>query len=577
MSRKRVDVATLIPGLFILGYVVLLYWCTLYARLIMDEFLLISWSGDLVSGLRPYVDFIPYKTVLGSYVYCLPFFVTDKIENILLLGRQLGFLTAVASIAVLGVLHKRVFSSPKGALWAVLWTLTCSTFLERSFRIRVEMLTTLLALLAVWQFVSIQNWRRNLMAGIWLCLAFCVTQKAAFFIFAFFVAYWLAYAKPAARPVRDFVVFGAAGLFVFLVYVVVFGFGGHYVEVVKTTLLGKSLAAVTLESSYEGLYRFYGQTFWRNMVFYGMSFSGLLYVLISWRSEAWEKKFAATFTLIVLLLLIVHRKPWPYVFVMVIPFLGLFAGHLSQTVFDALKGSPRLLVALAVLLCVIVIPNSIRRFTEHMQIDIFPQLQTVRSAEAALGLDDVYFDGICMIGTRRHVRLGSLDGTGAEAPLDNWSQIFDKRRRSILLENWETEGPRLFEALRKAQCKVIIHNYRFESIPDEFQEFIDRHYTLMDLNVYVSGSEITSSPQTVHPIWGGDYGFLAKGDCRNVEIDGRPVSELDGKIHLEPGEYTVRYEGNGSLLLVPIEAWKHMRQNKFDRRTVEMFFRRYHL
>lgn len=561
MRDKRIDPVATILLVAIVFYGCLEYRLVLYARYIMDEFLHASWAGDIHFGVWPYAEYMPFKTQFGILLYSMAYKLSDNTEGILLISRHIGFLTAILSLCVLFLLCRALFGGARSGLWAVLWTLACSTFIERSFRIRVDMLAMSLALFGLYQFLVLRSWRRPLVAGVFLGLAFCTTQKAAYFIVAFVISFWLLYRRAASNPIREFLIFTFSGVAVFAAYVVAFGHGGSYLNVVRATFVSDKAWTLALAGHYTGLHEYYWQTFSRNITFYCLSFAGLAYIVWYWRSSTWQQKFVSCFSFVVLVFLVIHREPWPYVFVFVIPLLGCHAGFISDRTYQALCDSPRIIVLPVAILLLIVIIHSVLRHDAHLRLRCFGQLSTVRAAESVLGPEETYFDGIRMIATRKCAS----------------RIVLEKQALNNLVESWETQGPPLMDALRASQCKVIVYNYRMTRLPGEFHHFIEDHFVLIDRNVFVSGSEITSSPQEIVLNWPGVYGVGIKGECENIRIDSKPLDAQSGELYLTTGRHRVTFEGDGTFLLIPRAAWKWIEESPTDPRLAPMFARLYSL
>jgi hypothetical protein len=555
MERKRIDPAAAILLVAIAFYGFLQYQYALYGMYIWDEFVDSAMGADMFLRARPYVDYFPFKTQLGILLYGLPYTFCRNMEVILLINRHTAFLFVVLSLYVLYQLQREIFGSERGGLWAVLWTLTCSTFLEHSFTIRVDIMATFMAILAVRLFVARQTWRSSLAAGMCLSLAFCMTQKAGYFILAFILAFWLAQRKADFNPIKEFGAFALGGVVVFAAYVVGFGHGGVYASVVKDVFNFKTAASVSVLSPYTYFRNYYWQTFSRNIPFYCLSFVGLAYVFRFWRASTWQRNFSASFTLIVLVFLLIHRHSWPYLFMFVIPFLACFAAFVSEQVYDALRNSTRVLAVPALVLLAIVAITSVMRYQVYFRYQSFAQMETVRAVESILGPEDTYYDGTRMIGTRKSAR-------------NDYLATEDIKR---LLASWDTLGAELMDALRAAQCKVIIYNSRLTRLPEQFQQFIQDHYVLADKNIFVSGSEITTSPQEVELIWGGPYGVVIEGNCKNLRVDGEPLAEGRGRGVLRPGKHRVTYEGDGAFLLIPEAARQWMEKNRVERTITSLF------
>jgi len=388
VKRNRIEPSFLALLTAIAALLFLNYRLVLYAQYETDEFLHSAWGGDLHVGIPAYAPEMPGKTRLSLVLFSLPFKMTNRMADILLINRHAVFFVVIASLYVLFLLHGNVFGSRRGALWAVFWTLACTTFIERGFRVRSDMVATAFALVGVHQFLvgrpSVRAWA----AGAWMSLAFCTTQKSAYFILSFIVAFWVAYRLAGENALREFSRFALGGLAVFAGYVLAFGRGGNYATVLKTTFFSDLVMDTALGRNYGALAPYYWQTFARNIAFYCLAFAGLGYILRGWRSNPWPQNFLAVFTAVLLGCMTIHREPWPYVFVMVIPFLGCFAGWISEAVLQALRTTDRMVAVPALVLLFTVGVESIVRHVAHFQITCFPQLD-VRHASLGVAGDSL--------------------------------------------------------------------------------------------------------------------------------------------------------------------------------------------
>jgi hypothetical protein len=535
----------------------ILYRNLLHAQYVMDEFQQASMAASIHWGLWPYRDYPADKTVLGTFFYVLPHLISNETAVIVLLSRHMALLYALATVAVLYFLYRRVFDGRYGPLPAVFWALACSNFLEHGFCIRVDMLMTMFAILGVFLYLKLGSWRGALAAGAMLGLAFCSTQKAAYFIVAFTAAYAVTARKASARPIRDFALYAGAGLAVFLLYALAFGQGVYFLNVLRNTFFSPAAVGVALGSEYGSMFLFYRETFLRNILFYCLALAGLVYSAWRWRSNTWQQNFLACFTFIIAFFMAIHRSPWPYVFVMIIPFFGAYAALISERLLDRVRDT-RLKWALASAALAIVLAGSLVRHQKHLRVTNALQYHTVQAAEAILNRGDTYYDAIAMLSTRRHadddmilVRVILLD----------------------VLRNWETKGPALLDRLRAEQCKLIIFNYRIAALPKDFtRSWLPEHYVLFDTNLWVSGARITQSPRTVDLIWGGNYVAVAASQLADLRIDGRPIKPLT-ETSLAPGSHEVRFTGSGIVVLIPAEAYQWLRRYKVDPRLdIPLYF-----
>ena len=172
-SLARIVEEYFTPALALLCFVYLGIEFVYIARLpfVMDEFQGASEVYRLMSEI-PYVDFKPYKTVLGYYLQLPPMLLSDDPWRQMMLVKQAMALATAGSIFLAARMLLRHFSSLSVFL-ATLMLVLMSTFLERSASLRVDMLTSLFGLFGLICLLD----RRVLAAGVLAGLSFLVSQK----------------------------------------------------------------------------------------------------------------------------------------------------------------------------------------------------------------------------------------------------------------------------------------------------------------------------------------------------------------------------------------------------------------
>src|SRR5690606_1743874 len=76
---------------------------------------------------------------------------------------------------------------------------------------------------------------------------------------------------------------------------------------------------------YGGLRGFVLQTLLRNPAFYVFCLAGILCGLRDIANLAGGRRVALIFTIVITTLVFLHDQPWPYVFIMALPFLALWS------------------------------------------------------------------------------------------------------------------------------------------------------------------------------------------------------------------------------------------------------------
>ena len=518
--------------------------------LAMDEF---QFASEIVRYQTPYRDFVPYKNLLGYSLQSISFALGRVLglspwSNLILLKSMLAVAVA-ASIGLAGWRMRRWFEE-RAILAATALLVPMSTFLERSAVLRVDMLASLFGLAAVMAAMG-GAWT---IAGGFVGVAFLVTQKAAYFFVSLggvlaFDALCRRDAKEAARQGLRFVSCACAPV---LVYLVFYSVSSSFSAVVEATFFRS--AQVALWTDYADLRAtFWWQTVSRNPVFYAISLGGLLALLASsWsafvrpattesggarREGAGPRGRLAVHGILLLVLCALHRQPWPYFFVFLIPSAWLTSvaalewlgtidlGGLTESRRSIALG---LLVAIGMAIPVARIPSVLDRDNAY-------QRNNFEVLDAILGPEESYLAGVNVLYHRPFQPAGV-----------RWLD----RRRIAEIEAQNPEERRAFLAsLEGAPIKAVLRNYRTGALPEEIRDFLAERYR----RVY--GSISTSAPYCrpddgVTIRFPGTYLVSLHEDQKRVNLDGRflpPGSAVD----LDPGRYPVAPPGGCRLQLVP--------------------------
>ncbi len=499
---------------------------------VMDEF----WHFGMAKylGNQMFETIWPTKAVGYAMFYSAAHAVGWDGVSMLLAARLQTAALALALCAIV-YLSARALGEPRGrALFAVLVLVCISTFVERGFRVRSEPLAVTfaaLALLAVLRPRGLEV-RGLVLAGVLSGLAFLSTQKSVYFN----VALGLALAGDALWHRSLWLAVKRGVLLIFgwtlplVVYCIGFGLGGGGVfEVAVNLFTGPLELATDGGSYYQGLRAFIMQTLMRNLPFYALCFVGLLIASFGPGPRTPGQRVAMIFTWVMAVLIFGHNQPWPYIFVMVLPFLALWAGRCLALVEGrtVLRG-----IALAVLaFCV---AGSFARNWRHLEHDNRHQLELVAHAESLLGLDQGYFDGNGMIPNRWDRPRIWLDANTV---------------RQTLLPDAAASLTRRFTETPPA---VVLRSYRSAAIAEVLDPLLERSYVDIAANIAVPGRRI-------EPGTGVEFDVPLAGSYALYAADGARVNAslmIDGKsrslpVDLAQSRVKVRIEGAQTLYLLP--------------------------
>ncbi len=536
-DRRLASALFLLMAVFLLVKLALLAVLSVNTQFLMDEFP--HAQHALLVDQRPYQDVWPFKTLLYAYFYRPAFWLGGSSVDVMQIARLQTFgLALVALISLYGIARNMGRSCLEG-LFVLCLALGFSSFMERVFSTRPETLALVFALGALW---VVTRWRM----GAWVCLgagvlsglAFLTSQKAVYFDLALGLALvgngLLAGSLRRAVNSSALLLLGwalAVGL-----YLAFFALqGAELGALLQNIFIGPPILNVTAgHLVYENLSAFVWQTFLRNIAAYSLCAIGLGVAVVRLGRRAEPERIALIFTIVIAALIYgVHPAPWPYNFIMAIPFLALWGPY----ALEPFSHRPERIRLLLMGFCILFVGLSFIRNVRYLEHDNKYQRQTMQLAENLLLPDERYFDGVHMIVTRPHAtnlwlqRSGVLDITAAAERGDYGA----------------------LEQIFALNPKVVILSYRTRGIEAALAPFLEGSYLPVAPNILLSGSPVEGRGERVFQVrWAGTY--------RLYGADGRPSAavlladsrEVAGPVRLDLGLHRLRLaREEGPLYLLP--------------------------
>ncbi len=460
-------------GVMIALKIITLFVVAWNSRFVMDEFGQLGWAKYLGNGL--FDTIWPAKAAGATAFYKLAHLTGWDAQSILLIGRMQ---TALLGCGTLGLIYgcARALGENRARALAIILVLLCfSNFMERIFRTIAEPLALFFAAAALLVVLRGQadKPRTILVAGILSGLAFLATQKSAYFN----VALGLGLLADAALA-RHYLAGIRRGAWLVLgwtmpiiAYCFIFG-GTNPLPIAQSLVFGPVEVATLGGGEYGGLRHFVLQTLLRNPVLYAFCFAGMALSLMQFGKLDERRRIALVFTWVITALVFTHDQPWPYVFIMALPFMALWL----LVLLDHLAANPQRLrlawVALLTSLAISFISN-----LNYLRIGNASQLELVRRAEALLGPDEVYFDGIGMLPNRAE-------------PSTLW--IDQHYRFKTIREGKNSEAYRIFAT---TPPKLIIWSYRMNNIAPVVGGLIQNSYVRVAPNIRIAGHRLDRDEQ----------------------------------------------------------------------------------
>jgi hypothetical protein len=513
-----------------------------YARhlaLIMDEFAHGQAARFVDQGL--YTNVQPIKTALPWLLFHLALSAGHDAVAVLQGLRFEMLLVAVAMTAAVGWIGYRTYRSVTAALFAAFMALSFSDFIEHAGSVRNDTLAALFCLLSFGGLLApVRTARSVIWSGVLIGGAFLCTQKVAYHVVAIGLGHLVRAGLEGglrgalAAGLR----YGAGCAISIAVYCLGFSLGGatplHVLDNVFLAPLRVTDHVLTGDA-FPFVRQYVGQTLSRNTIPYALCALGMLSV--AWRERARRPELVGGLvtTSLITLLVFMHPQPWPYVFVMCIPFLALW----SPAVFAAF---PEVRRTLWMALASLALAWSFARNIEVISHDNAAQLAVVRQAEALLGPNDRYFDGIAMIPTRQ---------IAGESPWWWWDAPTLKALRAQLAAG----DRKRIDAILRDQPKVWILNYRFSQLAGVLTPVWRDGTIQISPHLLVSGRHLRAGASTpFNNLWSGSY--------RLLDLEGRPIAgevSVDGTpcrapCRIEFGAHTLASALANDVLLVPADV-----------------------
>jgi hypothetical protein len=216
---------------------------------------------------------------------------------------------------------------------------------------------------------------------------------------------------------------------------------------------------------------------------------------------------------------------------MALPFVALWA----LWPFDAVAGRGGYLLALQAVLAIAITASFVRNI-QVLGIGNHRQLELVGRAEALLGPNDVYFDGVGMLPDRREPSTLWLD------------------RHAILQTMRQGRGSELFRIFSRTPPRLIIWSYRMDAVDPLVGPLIRDSYVQFSPNLRMAG-------RLLKPGDAGVFDVPVAGEYALYDRTGRPASaalEIDGAaavrspVALQRGRHRIALRGtDGTTFLLP--------------------------
>jgi len=452
----------------------------------------------------PYRDYQPYKTVLGYYWQSLVFQWADGTWQGYQLLRLHGLLTNTLCLGLAGILFARLYRRD-AVLIALLALITMSNFLERSFEIRVDLLTAFAGLFSLYFLLS----GKFLLAGLLCAFSFFISQKGAYYIIAsnFALLAMLLIERNRERLLNG-ISFNFGCLAVTIVY-----FGTWFIlapdgPTSKATF--GSHNAIVFTEIYDHVHKYWIQSLERNPLFYAIVVAHITQLFyLAWRDRTTGcDTTLAVYAFVIACLGAWHKQPWPYFFLILVPTAFVVHASFYSRLLGWL-GRPKHIVT-ALLVIIALIP--LFRLGAVLERKNYFQHDMVVVANRILGPNDTYVDGMDLLFDRRQAATGL-----------RW---LDRRALERLHASGGEHHQQLIATIDESQSKLIIRNWRLVRLPRSIQTYLARNFLHLWGNIHIYAPTISAGERNLKFKFSGRYEVIGSEDLI-VEIDGQSVGAGD--------------------------------------------------
>ena len=442
-------------------FYILIQWQYIYhLPLVMDEFQQASSSLRVLTDI-PYLDYLPYKTLLGYYFQSWILQIYSQSDGG---GSWVAFVKCKEYIALLNMLsmflvgmYCRKLFGIKAVIFGLLSLVLVSTFLERSSELRVDMLTAWFGLAGLVFLLG----RRLVLAGIFTGLSFLVSQKGVYYSFAICVSYGLycLVRLPLREAVRSGCLLSVSILVPIAIYIILWATVAGYEQVITGIFFRNT--HIVFDDIYQNMNRFWFQMIRRNLVFFIIVAASFIWFFVQACKGRIDKKSAiiTLYSLVLLVLCFSNKQPWPYFFVVLLPTLALLIVAFADDLLGSVekKGVVRMasiLMAASLVIFLIRFPLVIARDNSY-------QKETIMLLESLMPTNGTYFSGF-----NASLRFRHISGEGL-----SWLDV-----RS-LKELWDVEEKEVVHRVEQDMPMLVLDNYRIENLPSGVKNILTQYYS----------------------------------------------------------------------------------------------------
>lgn len=506
-----------------------------------DEFQVLYASAALLKGKALYADRIGVHFPLVNILYSILIYLSGFKAVVLLTGRY--FIFCINGITIWYIYRIGCFLwNRKSGILAVFLTLATVTFMQRGIEIRHDVFNTMFNVVGAYYALRYLNSEKKsylLLSGLFCGLAVASTQKAMFWsvgIISGVIFHFLRIKsyKKILRAILTYAVIILIPVIVCVVYLVLVN-NESLISFYKYSLMDIIIGfSPHTQTSYPFPHSRYGLLkilFSQNPLFYVTGIVGIIWLVSLWIRNGSEKIVLISWTTIGLLFYLTVKRPFYQSLLPTIPPLAIVASAFLVWIGEKIKEAQNYKKWIGGMLC-----------TFFLFVWPFYFISKVAYRPSTIGrqIDNVDF---CLDALKTGDKVMCLSQN--QIFFDPVLTIEDKDCGKNLF-HWDDE---CFEKkMIKAQCKIVIYDYRTSLLNERIQNKIKDNYVYTKIGeILIPGIKIPPKKFIEKNIWIDGYYYNPNS---SLLIDGKKVN--GNFVRLNQNHHTIFNGSDKTILLLYI-------------------------
>jgi hypothetical protein len=506
-----------------------------------DEFQVLYASAALLRGKALYADRIGVHFPLVNILYSILIYLGGFKAAVMLAGRY--FIFCINGITLCYIYRIGCFLwNKKTGIMAVILTLVTVTFMQRGIEIRHDVFNTMFNVVGAYyalKYLNREKYLYLLLSGLFCGLAVASTQKAMVWsvgIISGVIFHFLRIKsyKKILRAILTYTVIILLPLVVCVIYLILVNnesLISFYKHSLSDIIIGFSPHTPTAYPFPHSRYGLLKILFSQNPLFYAIGIGGIVWLGIFWIRNGSEKIVLISWTTIGLLFYLTVKRPFYQSLLPTIPPLAIVASAFLVWIEEKIKEAQSYKKWIGGMLCTFFLfvwpfyfiskvayrPSTIGRQIDN--VDFCIDALKTGDKVMCLSQNQIFFDPVL-----------TIEDKDCGKNLFHWGdECFEKK-------------------MIKAQCKIVIYDYRTSLLNEHIQNIIKNNYVYTKIGeILIPGFKIPPKKLIEKNIWIDGYYYTLNS---SLLIDGNKVN--GNLFRLTQKRHTIYNLSDKTILLVYI-------------------------